>query len=74
MERKKDSLEHEQKLEIKYNYKTQNHFSNELEFAIVGWQGVMNTKVAKGKKTLKNFKKKRDVCFSHQNNKPPCLI
>lgn len=65
MERKKDSLEHEQKLEIKYNYKTQNHFSDELEFAIFGWQGVMNTKVPKGKKSLKNFKKRRDVCFSH---------
>jgi hypothetical protein len=50
MERKKDSLEHEQKLEIKYNYKIQNHFSNELEFVIARWQGVVNTKVAKGKK------------------------
>jgi hypothetical protein len=50
METKNNSLEHGQKLEIKYNYKIQNHFSNELEFAIAGWQGVMNTKVAKGKK------------------------
>jgi hypothetical protein len=65
MERKKDSLEHEQKLEIKYNYKIQNHFSNGFEFAIVRWQGVMNTKVAKGKKSFKNFKKRRDMCFSH---------
>jgi hypothetical protein len=65
MERKKDSFEHQQKLEIKYNYKIQNHFSNELQFSIVGWQGVMNTKVAKDKKSPKNFKKRKDMCFSH---------
>jgi hypothetical protein len=66
MERKKDNLEHEQKLEIKYNYKIQNHFSNELESAIARWQVVMNTKeVAKDKQSPKNFKKRRDMCFSH---------
>jgi len=49
LEREKDILEHEQKLVIQHTHEVQNHFGNELEFAIAGWWHTMNAEVAKAK-------------------------
>ncbi|KAH8962114.1 hypothetical protein BDL97_05G085800 [Sphagnum fallax] len=49
LEREKDSLEHERELAIQHTHEVQNHFGNELEFAIAGWRHTMNAEVAKAK-------------------------